>query len=124
MRYGEAWAWIDAHYTNDGELDADDVAEMAADGFDVDLTEGEAAEALSDWIAGIRGEDQGGLREIDRRMLVSASREARDKFGALRTAAIHAAEELQAIGRLMDAALVEEHYGKLRATDTGEAAIR
>lgn len=54
MNYDEAWEWIDSHYTNDGTIEAEDVVEMAADGFEVDLSEGEAAEALADWLNDIR----------------------------------------------------------------------
>lgn len=55
MDYSAAWDWIDAHYTNDGTLEAEDVVEMAQDGYEVDLSDGEPAEALADWLSGIRG---------------------------------------------------------------------
>ncbi len=53
--YAEAWDWIDAHYINEG-VEAEDVEDMAWDGFEVDLTAGPAWEALRDWLNGVREE--------------------------------------------------------------------
>lgn len=55
MTYAETQDWLDAHWDNDGTWDADDIGYESWMHWEVDLTGTAAAEALSDWLADVRG---------------------------------------------------------------------